>query len=82
MFPCEYCEIFKSNIFIEHLRWLSLNLIMVIMINHDLKQLRQERECIQEASLVLSNISKGVTASITKFVILKFLNFFAHVETG
>ena len=28
MFSCEYCEIFKNSIFIEHLRWLLLDLFL------------------------------------------------------
>ena len=29
MFSCEYCEISKNSIFIEHLRWLLLDLFLV-----------------------------------------------------
>ena len=28
MFSCEYCEISKNNLFIEHLRWLLLHLML------------------------------------------------------
>ena len=31
MFACEYCEIFKNSVFIEHLRWLLLWGIIIIV---------------------------------------------------
>ena len=34
VFACEYCEIFKNSVFIEHLRWLLLWGIIIIVGNY------------------------------------------------
>ena len=31
LFPSEYCEIFKNTFFIEHLRWLLLMIIKLVI---------------------------------------------------